>query len=65
MKEFGLDLIIKRLQILDMMGVTVMATPYNQRSCHPSPTFCSFDLVHPTHPWRGDKVQNKGICGYN
>lgn len=54
MKEFGLDLIIQRLQILGTMEVTVMNKPYNQRSRQPSPTFCSFDFGTP-RPWRGDK----------
>lgn len=56
MKEFGLD-------YLDMMGVALMALPklYKQKSCQPSAP-----LISPhSRPWRGGKVQNKRICGFN
>lgn len=64
MEELGLDLIIKRLWDLGMMGMTLMAKADNQRSCGPSPTCCSFDFPTP-RPWKDDKVQNKRVCGYN
>lgn len=49
MKEFGIDLVIKTMWNLGMIGVTVTALlkPYYQRSCQPSPTFCSFVFSAP------------------